>query len=112
MVRAIAERLPDGGDVTMIEDLTDSFLTDARLVALDTRREPRWTTSELLSTERGLVDRAHALQDARAGVAIPLAVDLALAERPSISAEQAAMVRHLTMSGAGIDPVIGAAGRG
>jgi conjugative relaxase-like TrwC/TraI family protein len=112
VIRAIAERLPDGGDVTAIEDLTDSFLTDTRLVALDTRREPRWTTSELLATEARLVDRAHALQDAGAGVAIPMAVDLALAERPSISDEQADMVRHLTTSGAGIDPVIGAAGTG
>ncbi|MEJ5256329.1 MAG: AAA family ATPase, partial [Acidimicrobiales bacterium] len=112
VIRAIAERLPDGGDVTAIEDLTDSFLTDPRLVALDTRREPRWTTSELLATEARLVDRAHALRGAGAGVAIPMAVDLALAQGPSISDEQAAMVRHLTTSGAGIDPVIGAADTG
>lgn len=112
VVRAIAERLPDGGDVTVIEDLADSFLVDARLVPLDASREPRWTTRELLATEARLVERAHALQDAGAGVAIPLAVDLALGERPSISDEQAEMVRHLTMSGAGIDPVIGAAGTG
>lgn len=112
VVRAIAERLPDGGDVTVIEDLADSFLSDARLVALDTSHEPRWTTSELLATEARLVVRGSDLQDAGAGVAIPLAVDLALAERPSISDEQADMVRWLTTSGAGIDPVIGAAGTG
>ncbi len=81
VIRAIAERLPDGGDVTAIEDLADSFLLDARLVALDAGREPRWTTSELLAIERQLVDRAHMLHDAGAGVAIPLAVDLALGER-------------------------------
>jgi conjugative relaxase-like TrwC/TraI family protein len=112
VVRAIAERLPDGGDVTVIEDLADSFLSDARLVALDTSHELRWTTSELLATEARLVVRGSDLQDAGAGVAIPLAVDLALAERPSISDEQADMVRWLTTSGAGIDPVIGAAGTG
>jgi conjugative relaxase-like TrwC/TraI family protein len=112
VIRAIAERLPDGGDVTVIEDLTDAFLTDARLVAIDAGHYPRWTTSELLATEARLVDRAHALADAGAGVAVPLAVDLALGERPSISEEQSAMVRHLTTSGAGIDPVIGAAGTG
>ncbi|MFN8040319.1 MAG: MobF family relaxase [Acidimicrobiales bacterium] len=112
VVRALAERLPDGGDVTVIEDLAEAFLTDARLVALDTGHYPRWTTRELLVTEARLVGRAHALAGAGAGVAVPLAVDLALGERPSISEEQAAMVRHLTMSGAGIDPVIGAAGTG
>ena len=112
VIRAIAERMPDGGDVTVIEDLADAFLTDARLVALDAGREPRWTTSELLAIEARLVDRAHALQDAGAGVATPLAVDLALGERPSISDEQADMVRWLTTSGAGIDAVIGAAGTG
>jgi conjugative relaxase-like TrwC/TraI family protein len=112
VIRAIAERLPDGGDVETIEDLADSFLLDARLVALDFGREPRWTTSELLAVERDLVDRAHDLQDAGAGVAHPLAIDIALGERPSISDEQANMVRHLTTSGAGIDPVIGAAGTG
>lgn len=112
VLRAIAERLPDGGDVALVEDLADVFLVDRRLVALDTAREPRWTTRELLATEAGLVNRAHDLQHAGTGVAHHTAVDRAITERPSISDEQANMVRWLTTSGAGIDPVIGAAGTG
>ncbi|MBI2705680.1 MAG: AAA family ATPase [Actinobacteria bacterium] len=87
-------------------------MTDARLVVLDTNREPRWTTAELLAIEQRLVDRADALQDAGAGVADYGWVEAAIAQRPSISDEQADMVRHLSLSDAGIDAVIGAAGTG
>jgi hypothetical protein len=112
VLRAIAERLPDGGDIAAIESLADVFLNDDRLVALGTNRQPRWTTRELLATEAALIERARSLQHSNIGVASPAAVERALAERPSISGEQSLMVRWLTASGSGIDPAVGAAGTG
>ena len=113
LVREIAGRMPEGADITLIEDLADEFLTDRRLVAVgEVAGEVRWTTVELLATEQRILDRAHHLRHTGAGIASSETVEAVLAGRPSISPEQAAMVRHLTTSGAGIDPVVGAAGTG
>lgn len=113
VVRSIAERMPDGADVTVIEDLADGFLAERRVVEVgDVAGEPRWTTAELLAIEHQVVERARRQRDAGVGVAITEMVDAAIAARPSISDEQAAMVRHLTQSGAGIDVAVGAAGTG
>jgi conjugative relaxase-like TrwC/TraI family protein len=113
VVRTIAERMPDGADVGVIEDLADGFLVDRRLVeAGEVAGEARWSTVELVLTEHRVVERASAQHHAGAGVAHPDAVDAAIASRPSISDEQAAMVAHLTTSGAGIDVAVGAAGTG
>lgn len=113
VVRAVAERMPDGADVTAIEDLADGFIAERRVVEVgDVAGEPRWTTIELLLTEHRVVERARSQRDVGAGVADAEMVDAAIAERPSISDEQAAMVRHLTGSGAGIDVAVGAAGTG
>jgi hypothetical protein len=74
--------------------------------------EPRWTTPELLTVEAGLLERASAMGGAGIARADPAALGQALAERPELSAEQAAMVTRLTTSGAGVEIVIGAAGTG
>jgi conjugative relaxase-like TrwC/TraI family protein len=84
--------------------------TDGSVVAAQTG--DRWTTVELLAVEADLLDRARVGRGAAVGVAGPAAVDAVLAARPTLGEEQAAMVRHLTTSGAGIDVVIGAAGTG
>lgn len=113
VVRAVAERMGDGADVTAIEDLADGFIAEHRVIEVgDVAGEPRWTTIELLVTENRVVERARAQRDAGAAIAQPDKVEAAIAARPSISDEQAAMVRHLTLSGAGIDVAVGAAGTG
>jgi hypothetical protein len=72
VVRAIAERMADGADVTAIEDLADGFLADRRLVEVgDVAGEPRWTTVELILTEHRLVERARNQHGAGAAVALP-----------------------------------------
>ena len=113
VIREIAGRMPEGADVFHIEDLADEFLADRRLVSVgEVAGEVRWATVELLATEQRILGRARRLRHTSAGVADPETVEAVLAGRSSISDEQAAMVRHLTTSGAGIDPVVGAAGTG
>ncbi|HEX8103523.1 MAG TPA: AAA family ATPase [Solirubrobacteraceae bacterium] len=66
----------------------------------------------MLATETRVIDTALARRDAGSGVAALDQVDAALARRPTIGDDQAAMVRRVTTSGAGVDVVIGPAGTG
>jgi hypothetical protein len=85
--------------------------SDGRTVLADAA-ERRYSTPELLTLEQRLVDRAVARVAAGVAVVPGEHVDAALARRPSIAGEQAAMVRRLTMSGAGVEVVVGKAGAG
>jgi conjugative relaxase-like TrwC/TraI family protein len=73
------------------------------------RSEERWTTAELESEEASILLGARQRSAAGVGLADP---EAAIAERPTLSAEQADMVRHLTTSGAGVEVVVGRAGTG
>ena len=84
VIREIAGRMPEGADITLIEDLADEFLADRRPVAVgEVAGEVRWTTVELLATEQRILDRAHRLRHAGAGVADPGVVEAVLAGRRS-----------------------------
>ncbi len=133
VLQAIAARLPAGGTIDQIVGLADAFLAAEYVIPLDTstglrtsdviRRadgrvvavhvdEQRWTTPEMLATERAVINMALDRQHDHVAVAHPLHVDAALAARPSLSDEQVRMVRQLTTSGAGVDAVEGVAGSG
>jgi conjugative relaxase-like TrwC/TraI family protein len=133
VLQAIAGRLPAGGTIDRIVELAEAFLASDRVVALGApsglrssdviRRadgcvvavhvdEHRWTTPEMLATERAVINTAIDRQHDRAGVADPNHVEVAVAARPSLSHEQVRMVRQLTTSGAGVDAVEGVAGSG
>jgi conjugative relaxase-like TrwC/TraI family protein len=133
VLQAIAASLPNGGAIDEIVELGDAFLnsehvipigpraglrtsdvirrTDGRIVALHVD-ESRWTTPEMLATERSVIATALGRQHERAGIARRDHVEAALTARPSLSDEQTAMVRQLTSSGAGVDAVEGVAGSG
>ena len=66
----------------------------------------------MLELEQQLIDEAAESSAAGLGVASAEQVEEALAHRPTIRDEQAAMVRRLTTSGAGVDVVAAAAGTG
>jgi Ti-type conjugative transfer relaxase TraA len=135
LLQAIADRLPTGATVDNIEQLADRVLAHdpARLVELGTTRgeltstdvirladgrvvpsgpgERRYTTRGLLLTESHAINTAQAR--ARDGVAVvdDTTIEEAVRGR-TLSDEQAAMVRRLTSSGAGVDVVVGKAGTG
>jgi Ti-type conjugative transfer relaxase TraA len=73
----------------------------------------RWySTPEMLSVERRLVESAAARRGEGVAVVAREHVDRALAERGTIAREQAAMVRSLVGSGDGVEVVRAAAGTG
>ena len=116
---ALAKRLPVAASADqalgILEDLADEFLASERAVLITVDRgldEPRYSTSELLNLERGLVAQAERRADEQTTVVASEHVRAALAVRPGLDADQAAMVRQVTGDGAGISLVVGYAGSG
>jgi conjugative relaxase-like TrwC/TraI family protein len=134
VIQAWCDRLPQGADVAMVETLADGFLdsehsvplatdvrglthrdvirrADGRVIAA-TAEERRHSTPELLAVENRLIDGARARRQEGSGVVAETTVERALRLRPTLSAEQGAMVRRLTQDGDGVAIVTGKAGTG
>lgn len=156
VVRALCERLGPAGDAAAVEAAADAFLGTPAVLALRTPPAPgsravirvasgrvvpaipdecRFTTEEMLTTERQVIegclkrnarrqsasgDREVTLQlnnglyvrGRRPAPASEALVEAAVRARPSLSAEQWAMVRRLTMSTEAVLVVRGHAGTG
>jgi Ti-type conjugative transfer relaxase TraA len=156
VVRALCERLGVVADAAAVESAADAFLATPEVVALGTLVGPaggravirvasgrvvpatpdecRFTTQEMLATERQVIEgclqrnvRAREMAAEPRGVSPRLvhgswgvewrpvteaAVDEALRGRPSLSDEQRAMARHLTTSPDAVVVVRGHAGTG
>jgi conjugative relaxase-like TrwC/TraI family protein len=135
LLQAVAERLPTGLPVTLIERLTDKLLdhhpellvelgptrgqltqvdvirrADGRLVAADDD-ERRYTTRGLLLTEQRAINRTLDRHKDGVAVADERHVQVSIRRR-SLTREQQVMVRRLTASGAGVQVVVGKAGTG
>ncbi len=121
-IRAWCTQLPAGSSVAAVEALAEGLLADTRTVPVDSRTGSavpgagrsfaRHTTGEILAVETGVIEAALAGRGSRAGVADPAAVEVALAGRASLSAEQVVMVRRLTGRGDTVQVVVGKAGSG
>ncbi|MCC5947619.1 MAG: AAA family ATPase [Nitriliruptoraceae bacterium] len=98
---------PTRGNLTSVDVIRRS---DGRVVPVDPG-ERRYTTKGLLLTEQRAINHSLDRHDDRVGIARPRMLDRALARR-SLTDEQAAMVRRLTTSGAGVEVVVGKAGTG
>jgi hypothetical protein len=103
-----------GADRAQLEGLADRFLSEraVSVVAERSLEERRWSTPELLEVEGRLVAGAQARRGEQAGVCSAEAVRAALAEHPTIGADQAGMVRDLCLSPDGVRVVVGRAGTG
>ena len=133
VIQALCAALPNGGDVDDILVLTDAFLASEHAIPVGPERHlqandmirrldgiaipahiegGRFTTPEMQATEERLVGSALRRRHGTFGVAAPDAVDDAVDARPTLSAQQVAMVRRLTTSGAGVEVVEGVAGSG
>ena len=135
VLQALCERLPAGAAATaeQLERAADAFLASDRVVPLlvgprrvdgadairlrDGRPVPvalderRYSTPDLLAAEQRIVD--HALHTRGADEPLPSqAVEAAIAARPSLSAEQRAMVREVCRADAEVAVVAGRAGTG
>jgi Ti-type conjugative transfer relaxase TraA len=135
LIQAVAERLPTGLPVALVERLAAKVLahdptqlvelgiTRGQLTAVDTIRRAdgrlvaadpdgrRYTTRGLLLLEQHAITTA--LDRSGDGVALVDEADVdRTLRRRTLSAEQAVMVRRLTTSGAGVEVAVGKAGTG
>jgi conjugative relaxase-like TrwC/TraI family protein len=122
VLRGWCAQLPGGAPLSAVEQLTDQLLMQRVVVPIDAsvnvrgsgaeRSFARHTTRDMLAVERRVLHTALARRAAGVAIADPVALEKALNSRPSLSAEQVAMVRRLACSGAGVDVVIGKPGTG
>jgi conjugative relaxase-like TrwC/TraI family protein len=118
VVDALAKRLPVAPSahqaVSQAEDAAERFLAERAVrVGHDGRLGmERYSTPELLTLERQLVDGATKRTDERAAVVRPEVVGQVLDRHASVGEDQAAMVADLTRGGAGVAVVVGRAGSG
>lgn len=108
VIRAVARAARQGATVTDILTRADAYLAGDLAIPLG---DDRWTTPEILELEARVVALAEQPADSRL-TADPRAVAAAIADRPSLSAEQRHMVTQLCSSGRRIDVVLGHAGTG
>lgn len=109
VVQAFAEAARDGSRAAAIEARADAFLARMSVVRVD---EDRYTTSELLDTERTLVDAALRRREELTAAAGTGALETSLATRPVLSDEQRALITQLVTGGEGVAVVRAAAGTG
>lgn len=113
VLRAVAERAPDGVDVAAAEERADEYLASPSAVELSAGVVGmRYSTPELLRIEADLLASAEQHQDDGVAVTDNATVERVLAARPTLTDEQRGLVRRVTTSGAGVEMVVGAAGAG
>lgn len=116
VLREWAEAHRCGASVAEVERLADEWLRSPSAVQLENRSSapagPRYSTPEMLATERELIDVARMRRGEGAGRAQSDHVEVALSERPELAAEQADAVRGLTESGDGVQVLRAPAGTG
>jgi conjugative relaxase-like TrwC/TraI family protein len=110
VIRAVATTATQGATLAQIDARAETFLSCEHAVSLVEGRW--WTTPEILALEQKTVAVALDGTGIGAGVADPAAVETAIARRPSLVAEQQAMVGRVTGSGNRLDVVVGPPGCG
>ncbi|TMM14817.1 MAG: conjugative relaxase [Actinobacteria bacterium] len=109
VIRACCSALPDGAAVATVETLADAvvgsgFVQPASWGA----HEQRWTTPEVVATERALVESALRRCEAGVGVAEPVVLESALSDRPHLPSVQSAAIREVSVSSTGVIVATGA----
>jgi ATP-dependent exoDNAse (exonuclease V) alpha subunit len=118
VVDALAKRLPVAPSaaeaLTQVEEAADRFLAERAVrVAHDRRLDvDRYSTPELLTLERQLVDGATQRADQGCAIVRPDVVGQVLDRHATAGEDQKAMVQDLSRGGAGVAVVVGRAGSG
>lgn len=113
VAQGFAEAAAEGARVEAIERAADAFLSRGEVVAVgEWAGEPRYTTRELLQIERDLLAGAERRRGEGSGRAEAGDIEVALAERPTLTTEQAELVTSLTRGGDGVQAVRAPAGTG
>ncbi|HET7455981.1 MAG TPA: MobF family relaxase [Solirubrobacterales bacterium] len=114
VIQAVADCLPAGAPGNEVEELADAFIATPDVIGIAaTAKGERFTTRTIWELERGALDRV-AVMAARSDAAVvsEIVVSRVLAKRPSLKADQEAMVRRLLGGGEGVIVVLGEAGTG
>jgi len=113
VVRAWADVHVDGAAPARLEQLATWTLAQPGVREVDcTSHGAVYSTQALLDLESGLLREAQRRIEDQAAIVPTDLVEAAIRRRPTMTPEQAAMVRSLTTSGAGIELVKGYAGAG
>ncbi len=110
LIRAWCEAHPQGATLAEVQFFSAQMITnEPALVALSGER---WTTRELLACEQAVLDAAKRGLGGGIALAPAVAVDAAIASRPTITAEQEQVARSLVEGGDGVSVLIAPAGTG
>jgi hypothetical protein len=117
LIEALAGAHRAGANARQLEALADRYLASRHVVALDrdvnaTLKGARYTSPELLEVEARVLDRARGGQGTSGAAASAQAVQDAVAACPTISAEQADLVRAFCAGGDRVMVGVGRAGTG
>lgn len=113
VIQQVAAHMPEGGTRPQIEAVADQFLTDDEVVLLvPDRNESRYTTADLLSTERRIINRAIDGVGAGRWTAKESLVTEALERHSRLNEGQRDLVSQFATSGSSIDVGAGPAGTG
>jgi conjugative relaxase-like TrwC/TraI family protein len=113
-IQAVANCLPAGAPGHEVEELADAYLATPDVIGIAaTAKGERFTTRAIWELERGALDRVEVMA-AREDCApvSEIVVARVLAKRPSMKADQRAMVERLLGGGEGVIVVVGEAGTG
>jgi len=111
----IAGAFAQGATISRLEDATSGYLDDQTVARLtpDADGGQRYTTHELLTLERELVEGAERRSSECTGVLPAALLDSVLsAHEPALNDDQAAAVRAIASSGRGVEAVTALAGTG
>ncbi|MGN6557013.1 MAG: MobF family relaxase [Solirubrobacterales bacterium] len=113
-IQAVADSLPAGAPGEEVVELADMYLTRPEVIRIaETPKGARFTTRAIWELERGALDRVEVMAErSDRAVVSEIVVARVLAKRPSIKADQEAMVRRLLGGGEGAIVVVGEAGTG
>ncbi|MEI2699056.1 MAG: MobF family relaxase [Microthrixaceae bacterium] len=114
VIRGLIDLLPPGVSMEVVEEMAWQYVgrPDVVRVGWKQRTGSVFSTAEMVRLERSVVDLAASGQTAEQGVALGSAVEGAVQARPSISDEQAAVVREMCRSGRAVEVLVAAAGTG
>lgn len=133
-IQGFCNQLTSGVKVDEIERMADRFLASELVVPLSARaegltakdsirvsdgrvipagvEERRYSTNDMLAVEQSVIERAIERRLGSCGLADPEILESGLSRRPTLYADQQAMVQRLTTSGQGVEVVVGKAGAG
>ena len=114
VLRGLVDLLPPGVPMEVVEDLAWQYVgrPDVVRVGWKQRTGSVFSTAEMIRLEQSVIDLADGGQHAHRGLALGSAVEGAVQARPSISDEQAAVVREMCRSGRAVEVLVAAAGTG